>query len=501
MNTYLRIDAQDDPTLSYYSITHKRGATNEYLQRAYSEIRWRYGFSENDDRVLVQFKSLLKNKNFAGLFGTISEKLAMMLDDNIDSIEKLDLSTLPVHVELDIYNQYEIPLSNILEQCTRNSKENIPENFFPLAVRQILPNGNYFVERPPFQLEVPITKSSSVKVWMPWTMTTINKENRTDAYLFFGSKKLETVDDKYLPCVFPNIYGSGKICFSNSLYDAGFDLHSAFDLRYTYSFLFNEYINGGWNQDLGSNLGQLFWSAHQFVNDLIKNKSHQQFPMIAKFFNVTKEDMKVSYPRLTDKAYNKMYDKIRGTWAMSVKDMYQYTFLALSCFSLEETLKFYEEVSLHSSNIARTFGDITKDLSINVSQTLITNFVKQIRSQSDISLNNINGTINIIFLNPQTSKFWNSWNADYSRDSSTAILSSCSTQVTHIINDFIAKAKNNIFTNGYYVIDESIADQKQEIIYHEVDNGNYYADALKRYFNNTSDHIGDTDEYRDSGIQ
>ena len=137
---------------------------------------------------------------------------------------------------------------------------------YPVAVRYVSEDGTYFIERPPFQVSVNFKESytssksksivldnQNIRIWIPWTITTVNMNSlnrNNDIKIFFSDTQLIDNDTKYHICVLPNTYANSNICFANSLHGIREDIDNL-SLNEYYSSVFNEYMSGGWNTEIG----------------------------------------------------------------------------------------------------------------------------------------------------------------------------------------------------------------------------------------------------------
>lgn len=137
-------------------------------------------------------------------------------------------------------------------------------DFYPIAVRYTDGKNIWLIERPPFLANIDFKNSRSswegkqkdYSIWMPWT-TMLLVSNPTnshyDAHLFINDGPITSLDDYAIPCIFPNIYGDGRMCLNQT--SIGLQQHVAsinkFDISTIYNYIINDYMTGGWNTDLG----------------------------------------------------------------------------------------------------------------------------------------------------------------------------------------------------------------------------------------------------------
>lgn len=257
----------------------------------------------------------------------------------------------------------------------------LPEHLLPIAVRYIDSAGNYYIERPPFQIEVDMRSTHSrmengkrippYKIWVPWTIS-IYRPGNPELYVYFSSSSLSSYDQIYLNCLFPNTYGDSRICFSNSLESLhNYSAHHE-DIRTNYSYMFNEYMNGGWNLDLSPNIYKCFEIllsnriSHTKAEIEILNTVDQDYPLVKFFLNPPKEYIKKRFPKITSRQLQ--YFEYTRNW-FSTPKTYKYMFMIMSTFDVDQTLEFYRQISELSYKLrcARypekefNFNDVTKN--------------------------------------------------------------------------------------------------------------------------------------------
>lgn len=296
---------------------------------------------------------------------TFRSTLTSMNDEKIDSYSvsidvakatilagqemKLTTSNEPILVSGDIRSIFHADTIAVAKARREILSSKAAGDIYPIAVRYIDDKNNYYIERPPFQVTVDLSISRSrrsnrkttlpYKVWIPWTITIFNPNSFNDVRIFFSDKSLTSFDDLYIHCLLPNTYNDSRICFGNSLSDIPLEGTNSKDIRYLYSLIFNEYMNGGWNLDLAPNI-------HNYNYFLIKNKDNiSEFPMIAKFMNPDKDLIKKLYPKMTTLQIERIDSDMMSS---SYVNIFRYFFTQLSTFSLEETLAFYSELSQYT---------------------------------------------------------------------------------------------------------------------------------------------------------
>lgn len=137
----------------------------------------------------------------------------------------------------------------------------------PIAVRYTNGTDFYIVERPPFKTTVSYRKARSsslnnqyytVDLWVPWTYMILqyNPEiSHYQSYLYFNDGPITSLDEPAIPCFYPNMYDDARMCLNQTTvtlqqYLSETNDYSVFSV---YNFIFNDYMTGGWNLDLGVN--------------------------------------------------------------------------------------------------------------------------------------------------------------------------------------------------------------------------------------------------------
>lgn len=138
------------------------------------------------------------------------------------------------------------------------------DNFFPIAVRYTDNKNVWLIERPPFLATITYKNSRSsyngkeysYSVWMPWTVMLLSMSPQTSNYsasLFFNDGPITSLEDKAIPCFFPNMYSNGKMCLNQTtvMLQQHLAQVNSYDPATIYNFIINDYMSGGWNSDLG----------------------------------------------------------------------------------------------------------------------------------------------------------------------------------------------------------------------------------------------------------
>jgi hypothetical protein len=221
-----------------------------------------------------------------------------------------------------------------------HKKINSPDNtdsIYPIAVRYVSKNGTYFIERPPFKMNVSFSggkRPINTSIWMPWSIFVLDPKRYLNSKLLFSNTPLSSMSDKYLPAYTPNIYADGRICLSASL--NGMPKEAEEDIRHLYGYIYNEYMNGGWNNDLYPNVSNIISCAAEIFAD------EERYPTLCKLLRVTAEDI-WEHNKHIRKPTAERYVLDHKHNYIHRYDLFKCFFLCLSTFSLEEVLSFYKE--------------------------------------------------------------------------------------------------------------------------------------------------------------
>lgn len=167
--------------------------------------------------------------------------------------------------------------SSSIQKSLNNNNLSILKKIFPTATRFITEDGSVIIERPPFRHTIDFTpvkaskvnKKSSKKiepitVWVPWTVykMNINKQGHFTLTIHFNDSSISSLNDHIFPCIFPNVFSGGLICFgTESAYNSDFVEKSIKNDTYSYKELFNyiisNYYSGGWNTDILPNTHEI----------------------------------------------------------------------------------------------------------------------------------------------------------------------------------------------------------------------------------------------------
>lgn len=236
-------------------------------------------------------------------------------------------------------------------------------SLFPIATRSIINENCIVVERSPFKISGDFKTSGSYRngrmypyeIWIPWTLTIIDKYTRR-VVIYFSSEPADSPTARYIPCVLPNIYADGSVCFNSSLENA--DLSSDDDFRDYFFKVINEYYSGGWNTDLYSSslknlsLRDIESKSFAYRNFLVPEYSHY----------------KNKYTPSKFKSLTSRNDRFLNTYSTSM--LYKYFFEVLSTYDLKNTLDFYDDlIDSQPSSQVKSYQEI-----INISSNTINNY-------------------------------------------------------------------------------------------------------------------------------
>lgn len=224
---------------------------------------------------------------------------------------------------------------------------------YPIAVRYIHQNGAHFIERYPFKTQVTfsdsnrkpyITESENISIWIPWTISEMN-QNHFGMKIYYSSKSLSSMSDLYVSGAMPNAYIAGNICWGTSLANLptifNEDSQPSFstNIKSAFSILFNEYFSGGWNTDLGSHI-------YNLVYEIVSSSfDKDQFPMINRLAFPSNKYIKDHFSHIKQSRRNMISRGLLEYYDNRLKHG-AYILYMLSSFTLEETLAFYQELSL-----------------------------------------------------------------------------------------------------------------------------------------------------------
>ena len=184
------------------------------------------------------------------------------------------------------------PVNSFFDDLKNKNNVNYKKSYFntfaPIAVRYTNGTNLWLVERPPFQANITYrpagsgsvnSKQQSYSIWMPWTVMLIDMQpdkSFYDSYLFFNDGPINSLDDRAIPCFFPNMYGDGRMCLNQSgvMLQQHLANTNSFDISTVYNFLINDYMSGGWNLDLGIQNFDRFRNATQLMKNSWNTITH-----------------------------------------------------------------------------------------------------------------------------------------------------------------------------------------------------------------------------------
>lgn len=306
---------------------------------------------------------------------------------------------LPVISSFRIVKNFSVPTDEFEKNQIQSQKLLSNPNILPLSVRYIDEFGSYYIERPPFKVKINYKNARAMysgpvvddlEIWIPWTLMVIpasfyNHFDPTHVRMYYSHKPLQSLEDNYLYSFLPNAYSHGAICWSQSFQklislDQTKNQISSFDATYWHSMIINDYMMGGWNNDLQSrNTSHLF--QHGISLSYLNNTSFNDeqsllnaVPMIHKYIHMEK------YPDLCSKINGMLINKFgyskeqadyitnfdslllrstrrrRGTNANNDQHGYEYSKILsfFSTLSLSETLEFYSQHEKYLKSASRS---------------------------------------------------------------------------------------------------------------------------------------------------
>jgi len=313
---------------------------------------------------------IMVRNSSSSLYDTVIHHMNYIVKDNFD-YDPIKFSSVTL--------QYMVPTNHILEKQNELLTINSDKNLMPLAVRYIDKSGSHYIERPPFKINIsyknaraasPGVVVDTLSIWVPWTLTLIpssfvNNYTPNSVKIYYSYTQLTDPKTLYFNSFFPNSYGDGRICWSNSFVDltANDKLKSelsSFDFRYWHSMMFNDYMLGGWNNDLHSRPLAILSNRHgglaSYLSSTLQEVTDEEyktdFPLVDMFRNT--QDYPDLYKKIVDIMINTFHikrSKVNGAATNSTYDSYitNYDYVKffsfMSLLSLEETLAFYEQVA------------------------------------------------------------------------------------------------------------------------------------------------------------
>jgi hypothetical protein len=386
-----------------------------------------------------------------------------------------DNKEVPTLLTVDVSSIFSGKTESVVYAHKQTVYPKVDSNLLPIATRYITSEGYYFVERPPFQVDIDLyvtknrysdnrRKMNPYKIWIPWTLTIFNPNDLSDVKIMFSHKPLSSMEDVYSPSFLPNAYMDGRICFASSLSDISVENIDKKDIRYIYSMIFNEYMNGGWNLDLTPNVLRFFQYVPSFEN----------FPALCKFLSPDKVLLRKTYPKMTTRQLENFNF---STASRSTLSVFNYFFTQLSMLSLEETLEFYKEISEFPTNsrygkCTYTFQDFLDTIKKNPKTAFVASYENFSSTVQDILIQNSNldesfflyQSFPVIVYNIDSTNLNSSFRLKYYFD-----LSSLHEILEHYVNN---TSKNIVYLLDYATKQFSIVDIQNTI-------SNDYYDFIK----------------------
>ena len=351
-----------------------------YYQKNYTVIdkhlatEYSIYFSNIDDKPDYEASRALLNLE------SLSSDSYYSVEDYNTYLSTFHHSTLPPYFTVEFTCNYSLSISSLNSHYfkTLSSVYSPINQLYPIAVRYISSDGLYYIERPPFQVDVDykIARASSntkrrfnsAKIWIPWTIFVFNPSNPNYFHYYFADKALSSFEDEYIVPYLPNTYPEGAICFSNSLQTLPFDhTTSSFDVKALYSLAINEFFAGGWNSDLGHPHRQLIDTfVYSHNSSEVSEKYKNLYPDLYAFLYPTEDQL---LPLIKSSKVIRTSFELSQRYSTSIfnylhEPNYHYVFLyLLSQLNLQQTLSLISQIinyrrdrSNHNNSL--TFSDI-----------------------------------------------------------------------------------------------------------------------------------------------
>ena len=156
-------------------------------------------------------------------------------------------------------------IDSIKKTFTPSHQLNDFNDLYPIAVRYTDNKNVWLIERPPFKATINFKNAKSAQpskqnftfdIWVPWTLMLLHvipEESYYNAYLYFNDGPLNSTEDSFIPCIYPNMYMDARMCLNETtiLLQQHLSSTQSFDISTIYNFIINDYMSGGWNTDLG----------------------------------------------------------------------------------------------------------------------------------------------------------------------------------------------------------------------------------------------------------
>lgn len=250
--------------------------------------------------------------------------------------------------------------NNLLEEAYIQAVQpSIPTELYPIATRYIDSSGNYYIERPPFQVDIDYKiggassrtkrRVTDKKIWVPWTLFIFNPDNMGNARMLFSHKSLTHESDVYVTGYLPNLYSDGNICYSNSLNTIpDIDPNTKLSIAQVYALMINEYFAGSWNADLGNTWQSIYTYYYSLITKHYPDDAHL-YPQMTRLFCPSNETIKSVFSPKSSvyKIFNSPQLANRTNHITYLDYMYfhEYILTMLTTFSLQDILALVEEVS------------------------------------------------------------------------------------------------------------------------------------------------------------
>lgn len=289
------------------------------------------------------------------------------------------------HIPLDLSSFFESTYTNVsysyytLDKYNENLSKSLSSDslsLLPIATRSIISNDSIVVERSPFKISGEFKTSGSYRngrtypyeIWIPWTLTSIDKKTRRTV-IYFSSEPADSPTARYIPCVLPNVYSDGAVCFNSSLNDI--DLSSDEDFRSFFFKVINEYYSGGWNTDLYSQC---------LKNITERNKQGRSFAY-QNFISPEYSHYENKYTPAKFRHLQNRASKFLNTFSTSV--LYKYFFEVLSTYDLKNTLDFYEDlIDIQPQNYVKSYQSVISSVSNTSNNYAVNNMFSTIQTNA-----------------------------------------------------------------------------------------------------------------------
>jgi len=315
----------------------------------------------------------VRNTSITGYYSCVRAASELFPEDSFDFL-----------VQSLVSLQYVVPTELIYDQQDYNLQMRSKRHILPMAVRYVDKSQSYYIERPPCRINVKYKNARAshsapevedLFIWVPWTITImpvtfINKYDPGDVRIYYSHSALSSSTQMYINSLFPNTHSDARICWSGSFSNLLTHVKdqsdfNTFDYRYWHSMIFNDYMLGGWNNDLISRplyalSGRTNVGEAGIVNQILEGDYKSKYPLVDMYRNPQ------SYPEFYDRlvsvvinkfnfSRSKALDVVSNAQYDSYISNYDYVKLLsfMSLLSLEETLSFKKQI-----------GDVVKDVEV-----------------------------------------------------------------------------------------------------------------------------------------